>query len=545
VSRTLPGIAVLALLCCAPVTHGQAPTGPGAWASTWLADSLRWGSIEMPPAWGDCPATPHGPHRLPPRPAGSWLGLVFADGRQARWDSLSAAGGALYWPLERACQTLGIEVAWDPDLLRGELLIADTLRCAFIVGAEFLHCGARAMQMRVPVLYLGDRVLLPLDCIDLLTRQVIADRFRFRADSLLLVQQPAPGPVAAMSSEQVGNRCYFAWKLPDSRAATFATDGIATITVDVPGLRLDPSHPPRPEPRAGGCLWAVRPSPGGVTYVLRVDPSVRAWRIQSREQSGDLRLSLSSNAADRNREGYRPWEPPRAAGRERDVGPVVLVLPDPREGDLAEAPGPVRSLLRAVADLVRERLEDGGAEVVVTETAGRPGGWRGVGTRRPAACVCLLPDLAGFALLPGCRLVTAEPLPGERPTFPLDDRSAEPPESNSAPGGRAGTPVLRRWESVAAAHAGGTHRLAWLMQLYLETEFPHGRFARNHWSGAFLEGIDAPAMAIYFGETGSWTQEAPPGGQPDSTEAAIPVPERLAAAIAGAILMFLMGVQSG
>ncbi len=554
-ATALAGLGLLAHATLpAPVALGQGPVpaGRGSFGRTlprseteiWLEDSLRWGGLVMPPAPGDCPATPLGPHRLPARPPGAWLGLVFADGRQSRWDSLSIAGGALYWPLERVCHALGVDVTWDPELMRGELLLADTLRCAFIVGAEFLHCGPRVWQMSAPALYLGNRVLLPLEFLDLMTRETLADRFRFRADSLLLVQRPAPGPLAALTSEQVGNRCYFVWKLADSRGVSFTTDGLASITVEVPGLRLDPGRPPRSGMRAAGCLWAVRPSPEGVAFVLRVDPSVRAWRIQTREQAGEVRLALSTNAADRTREGYRAWYPPQPAARGRAAGAVVLVLPDARDGDLAEAPEAVRSLLRDVAEQVRTRLAESGTRAVILETAGRSNWLRGVGAHQPAACICLLPDLAGHALLPGCRLMTGEPLPGERPQFPLDALSAPAGAGDGSRGGRE-APLLRRWEAVAAAHAGGTHRLAWLMQLYLETAFPSGRFERGHWPGALLDGIDAPALAIYFGEPGGWTGEGPLGAPSDSALVAPPLPERLADAITGAVLMFLMGAQSG
>jgi hypothetical protein len=542
VSRALRWIAAAALCAGGARAPAQVPTPPQT--SIWLADSLRWGGIVMPPAAGDCPAAPAGPHRLPPRPQGNWLGLVFADGRQSCWDSLNAAGGVLYWPLERAAYALNARVVWDPELMRGELVFADTVQCAFIVGAEFLHCGPLAMQMRAPVLYLGNRVLLPVDCLSLMTREILADRFRFSENPPLLLQRPASGPLATMTSEQVGNRSYFAWKLPDSRDVSFTTDGFGTITLDVPGVRLDPAHPPQPEPRAGGCLWAVRPSSAGVAYVLRVDPGIRAWRIQAREQGGEVRLALSANASDRDREGYRPWDPPHARERGKDSGPVVLVLPDPQEGDLAEAPGDVKSLLREVADQVRARLADGEIDVVIMETAGRSNWQRGIGARVPSVCICLLPDLAGRTLPPGLRLVTAEPLPGERPAFPLDELPAPLAAPAKGTGGADG-PVLRRWEAVATAHAGGTHRLAWLMQLYLETEFPSGPFTRGHWPGALLDGIDAPAVALYFGEVGSWAGDEPQGASSDSVYLPPPLSERMATAIAGAVLMFLMGDQSG
>ncbi len=517
------------------------PASPGPAVSPWLADSLRWVGIAMPPALGDCPSEPHGPHRLPPRPEGNWLGVMFADGRQSCWDSLSAISGTLYWPLERACHTLGCPLTWDPVLLRGELLVADTARCGFIVGGEVLQCGGLALQMEAPVLYLGDRVLLPLDCLSLITREIYKDRFTYDVGSRLLVQRPAPGPLAEMTSEQVGNRSYFAWKIPAGTAASFSTDGIATITVHVPGARLDPRNPPRPAACEGGCLWALRPVPDGLDYVLRVDPRVRAWRVQLREKAGEVRLSLSTYAFDRGRDGYSGWAPPEAiAGGERQ-GPVLLVLPDTGGGSFARAPAAVGEFLREVVDQVRARLENGGIEVMVIETTGRSDWLRSAGAHPPSACVCLLPNLGGYDLLPANRLVTAVPLPGERPQAALEDLRAPRVEPEGPRGGRFSPPVLRRWEAVAPAHASGTHRLTWLMGLYLETEFPRATFDQEHWPAVFFDGLDAPAMAIYLGDASRFGEDEPPPAGTDTLWAPSPLPDRLAASIAGAIFMFTMG----
>jgi hypothetical protein len=104
--------------------------------------------------------------------------------------------------------------------------------------------------------------------------------------------------------------------------------------------------------------------------------------------------------------------------------------------------------------------------------------------------------------------------------------------------------VLRRWEAVAPAHARETHRLAWLVELYLETEFPRATFDREHWPVVFFDGFDAPAMAIYLGETARLGEDEPPAAGTDSLWAPASLPDRLAASIAGAILMFTMGAGS-
>ncbi len=497
--------------------------------SAWRADSLLLAEYSLPEPAGACAGQPHGPHRLPPRPGGSWLGLVFADGRPSRWDSLTTISGHYYWSLERACQAFGLGLRWDADLMRGELLEGDSLECGFVVGGEVLVCGEAALQMRAPVLYLSDRLLVPLDFPMLMSGRILSDRFEFQPDSLLLVQRPLQGPVATLASHQVGNRTYYTWPLPDCRQATFRTDGIGTISVDVPGVFLDPSAPPQPPPKGAGCLWALRPHAGGVTFVLRVDPAVRAWRLQWRDQTGELRLTLSTNVGDRRYRTYHPWEPPPPAPDAGPESPIVLALPEWSEWEDGGGAEP----LRAVAQRLQGLLAALGRPVLTVSLTDQTDWAKRVNVHRPAVCICLLPDVAGERLLPGCRLVTAEYLPGRRPMVELH---APDEESGSASG--ADDIALRPWEGTCQAHAESSHRLASLMKLYLQAEFPGLVAAREHRAVAQLEGLDAPTALFYLGDMGAVETE----------DVLLPVPplrERLAEALCGALRTFLRGNGHG
>ena len=486
--------------------------GDAGWIETLPAipvDTLQLRNLTLPSVASDCARGPMGPLRLPPRPGPRALGVILSDGRPSHWDSLFTIGGVRYWPMEEACYALGASLSWQPELLRGELGV-DSLRLGFVVGGEVIRCGARSFQMRSPVLYTLNRLLLPLEFLPQAVDSLLADRFEFRGDSLFLIQRPPGAPSSPLQSQQVGNRTYLTWPLTGQTTAAFRTDGAYGLAVDIPGFYVDPLDPPAPEPKDGACLWAIRPHLEGTEFILRVDPSIRAWRVQWRRDPEQLRLTLSSNLSDRAYRTYRAWEPiPPARSSHRD-GPIVLVLPE-------EA-----GFVRDVGERLRERLEAFGWSVALVEDV-EDGAWTAaVNSRGGVACLCLRADRAGDQLLPGCRIVIASDRPGERSLYPISpERGSESPPSDAA------IPPLLPWDRISAPHDQDSRELGWLLGLYLETEFPALPLRHVRWPAASFEGLDVPGAMVYLGRV------------PAGSRSTLPVAERLAGALAGCLRSYL------
>ena len=502
----------------------------------WRADSLVLADLRPPSSGEECIDRVRGPFRLPPRPTYPALGLLFADGRQARWDSLLTIGGTHYWPLERACAALGATLAWDPTFFRGELTV-DSLTCGFVVGGEVIHFGGQAIQLPAPVLYVGERLLLPLGFVPHAAHLLMADRTSFLADSLILAQRPGAGLEVGPSTRQVGRRTYITWMLPERGRAFLTADGAYGLIVDVPGAEVDPLNPPAFEPRPAACLRAVRPYRGGVEYILSVAATTTAWRVQWPEDSTTLRVTLSSNRGDLAYRTYHPWEAPPALDSPSDSARVILVVPRPWVGESAFAFGTdprclATDLVRQIGYRLREVLEQEGRQVIVLEDAGNHDWTAPANSHGGDLCVCLQPDYSGETLFPGWRIVTPAMRPGERGGHWLRGGGASPADDPAAE-----LPPLRSWEAVDAVYLNRGQDLAWLMRLYLETEFPELRITAPQWPALPFEGLAMPAAIVYIGEFGDAAALAM-----DETTLLV---RRAAGALAGSVRTYFRMVTDG
>lgn len=487
-------IALLLLLLLAPWA-GEAQEPPGDDAG-WRADSLLLADLRLPSSEGPCGAGVDGPFRLPPRPDYPALGLRFADGRQARYDSLLVVGGTRYWALERACAALGANLRWDPAFFRGELTV-DTLSCRFVAGGEIVHFGNEAIQLPAPILYVGERLLLPLAFLPHAISRLLGDRMAFEPDELILTQRPTADRVIIPSTRQVGRRTYFTWMLPERGQAQLRGDGAHGLIVDIPGAEIDPLAPPGFEARPAACLRAVRPYRGGVEYILEVAAETRAWRIQWPEDSTSLRVTLSSNQGDLVYRTYHPWQATPSLGISPDSVRVILVLPRPWGADAAVAAERdprclVTDLVRQIGYRLQEVLQEQAIHVTILEDTGNQTWTAPANSRGGDLCLCFQPDCCGDVLLPGWRIVTPAARSGERDTYWLGAANNES-ESDELP-------PLRDWARIDADYLARAADFAFLMRIYLETEFPALRITAPHWPAQPFEGLAMPAALVYVGD---------------------------------------------
>lgn len=464
----------------------------------------------LPPLVGNraCELAPEAPFVLPPRPRQPVLGVIFADGRPARWDPLEIQGGQLYWPMEDACAALGATLIWDPDLFLGRLLI-DTLTVRFAVGAEIFHCADSARQATAPVLYLGNHLLLPVDAIDLMVDPFLSHRFAFSRDSLLLRQRSGL-PAARFELYTDLGRTHLVWHLDRQPAASLQTDGARTLAVELSGVGVDLRRPPRAAVAGDACLRGVWPMKGGTRFLFRIDPGTVAWQTLWSRERREFHVVLSSQELDRGRLDAFPRWPALRAPRESSAN-VVLALPGGagsrgRDGRLDAANEYVCALADRIGSALRARghaallLEDDGSEdpaLRATAQANARGG---------ALCLFLEADACGDTLAQGYRIVTAATRPGARSLLAVGD-----PQRSTARGLRVerdgAGPALRPWESVAPQHAERSEDLAWFLDLHLRAvrvvngAASRGRVIRQQWPGDPLEGLDMPGAVLYVGRS--------------------------------------------
>lgn len=474
----------------------------------WLSDSLRW--VWRP---GACAEGPRAPYDLPPRPETPALGIVFADGRHARWDPLRVIEGREYWPAERACVALGASLHWSPGSFSGEIEI-DTLLVRFAVGSEIVHCGDEARQLPGPVRYEQNRLLLPVEFVSRVVEPLMGERFRVARDPLRLVQQPGGPQVEGFEIAVARDRTVLSWRLPGEPAARLRSDGSSRLAVELSGALIDPLEADRlfaEAAAAGGDaqLCAVRPFAGGTEFHFEIGPDILAWDAEWRESSSEFRVILSPLRQDLTRGlTYRPWPGGPAAPVSGDAQRrVLLVLPSGGEtrglrGEVAEAADRWVEYACALGEQLRDRLRGMDIEVEILEDS------RGDPTRCAAqandrggfACLLLGPDVCGDRLGADWRVVTAMAAPGGRPMTDLD-------RGGAAPGAR-GTEAdaglrLRLWEEVAPQHAAGSEELAWLLVQHADSALrltgSPAAVSWQRWPTSRLEGLDLPAALLYLG----------------------------------------------
>ena len=399
-----------------------------------------------------------------------------------------------------------------------------------------LRCKGSAWQMSAPVLYLDNRLWLPVDFARFAADSLVPGAFQFLSDSLLLVQRTPDEPVPHVRLRQVGNRTYLTWKLSERPPARLQTDRLEFLGVDLPGIYVDPLSPPAPEPREGACLSSVEPYPGGTRFIFRVDARVRAWREQWRPDAREYRLTLSANEGDLAYRTYHPWDALRASEEAVPPGPIVLVLPDaphPSDGPVVqEAVRYVREIGRRVA----ERLEKAAEEVRVYEEMGDDAWAPVVNARSGSVCLGLRADLAGEALLPGCRIVTHLGPAAQRPFVPLEALPGRHTGSTPEDLPRGGAPApLRLWEGISIPYAAHTDALCGKLGGFLAADFPAADIRFEEWPAAFLEGLDLPAAILYLGELESAPQNRDYEGERRD--------DRLVNAIAATLWTFLRDVR--
>jgi hypothetical protein len=435
--------------------------------------------------------------------------VIFADGRPARWDSLVILGDHWYWPMELACSALGASLVWDPLGFAGEIRL-DTLACRFVVGGEVFHCGERAVQLSAPILYLTNRLLLPLSFVPRVVVACLSDRFVFLPDSLVLAQRPRGPTCSGMRIQLVRDRTYLRWDLTREPQVTLWTDGAARLIVDLPGVFVDPLACPSPEPRAGTCLQSVRPYAGGTQFVFRVASSVVGWRTQWQSDRNEFRVILSSLPDDLGRwKAYKHWPRDLPGPRAIHDGQVVLVLPQ-IAGRLPQGVShpddeSAHGFARTLGERIATALEGLGLSVVIVTDPGptsRSSWTAAVNSHGGFACVCLRPDFVGPAVAQGYRVVSAAAVSGGLSPLSLEEMARDASRDGEQ---HADQPGFRRWAAISPTHGRAAEMLSWMIALHLQAAVPSVSVRRQCWPSAPLRGLDMPGVILYVGSLGEGT----------------------------------------
>ncbi len=468
----------------------------------WDSDSLLFCNLDSLKLGNEINRPVRGPFRLPPRPSRHALGIIFADGRPSRWDSLYVYGSNRYWSADRACNAVGASLAWDPELMRGEIKI-DSLSCGFVVGGEVIHCGPLALQMGAPVIYIDNRLLLPLDFIKRMTETTLSQKFHYNSAAKLLVQiSPLPAS-ADLYIQQIGNRTYIKWPLSAQPEAKISLDGAFGITVSIPDVYINPEKPPEPKARRGSCLWSIVPTPRGTDFTFRVGPAIKAWRLKWHADHNELGLTLTSNAADLAYRTYFPWTTPAVIPSSDSITDVILIIPGNDTGDdVSDLELDAVCCIRDTGEQIKLALEESGYSVLLLTDTERSNLVPALNAQGARLCLMLKPLLAGDRIFPGCNLVAAPDRPGTRP-FALFDRDAAPGSGQArqrTATSQSETLAMRPWRRIAPAHAGSVREFSSLLSIFLRDAFAPAPIRCERWPLLNLEGLDMPALALYLGD---------------------------------------------
>jgi len=434
-----------------------------------------------------------------------------------------------YWSCEAACQALGARLIWNPEQLCGELQI-DSLHCRFMVGGEVIHGGDQAWQLRAPILYAENRLLLPMDFVELAADTLVPGRFRFSPDSLLLIQRPEGEVIELPTIEQVGRRTYVRWRLSEQRDARLRGDGASGLIVEIDGVGVDPAGGGAPAPRSGGCLWAVRPYASGTAFSLKVSSDVRAWRFRWRNDQTLLELTLSENDGDRAYRSYHRWEPPLQARGTLPDAPIALRIPGTDEIEAAgdNLVGTAICQAQECGRTLAQMLEQAGHEVILLEE-GDETDWVAMANQNRARLgLSVRPGQVGGHLLPGIRIVTYDNLPGHLPLEQLETKPT--PRSGDDGLSAASRALMRPWNTVSAAHGPLNLQFGRTISSGLGRAFPAEAVYHLQWPTMALEGLDLPGAVVYLGALDP-NQILGPADEDGS--------HRLAGALAAAVLEFL------
>jgi hypothetical protein len=342
----------------------------------------------------------------------------------------------------------------------------------------------------------------------------------------------------------VGRRTYLKWPYSERPDARFRIDGTGALVVDLGGYFIDPSDPPLPSPRAGTCLWALRPYPSGTEFIFRVDPSIRAWRLQWRTDPREMRLTLSANEGDLAYRTYHPWEatPQTPAPVDRLASVILIRPPSTEDGAPGEAAvGSDQPTLHEIGHQIRDCLEEAGLRVLLLDDDDETSWVAEANALKGGVCLCLRTHSAGEKLLAGCRIVTAPSRPDERSLDLVQTLTPRRSRAAGVPAAGSGGLVspLRRWDSVFAGHSAYSHTLSWLLGLHLAAEFPGLPVREERWPVAFLGGLDSPGAILYVGDLEARTLPEQRGWEPQS--------DRLAAVVVRSLEAFVSrtGIGAG
>ncbi|MBD3235845.1 MAG: hypothetical protein GF330_04005 [Candidatus Eisenbacteria bacterium] len=463
-----------------------------------------------------CGGSPVGPLLLPAPPPGAVLGVRFCDGRASRWDRLWVIGGRWFWALEDACSALRATLFWDPAWLEGELVV-DSLRVRLVVGSELLRCGEQMIQLADRVLYLENRLLLPVSFASRIVGRLLPERWHFDADSLLLSQRP-PGPgITRLRIQEARERVYLRWDVTERPDEQLLFDGAGRLIVEMGGMQADPRGDLTPPPRAGACLRAIWPHSRGTRFIFAIGEPVAGWRTEWRGDRGEFRIVLTTAQADLNGwQAFQPWPatvgaegpggPTVLAGR-REAEPLILVLPslesEPRQQRDAQTQAALRFVRQLGEQLAAAWAALGGEVQIIEQLDSRTRApWTAaVNATGRGICLRLVPDFVGDAVARGYRIVTVSRAPSDQA---LRDLQA-PPAAQS----------LRPWADVASPHLGTNAQLAWILALHLQAAAPEATVRREGWPVAALRGLDMPGAVLYVGRRGE--AEAYPGVEDESS----------------------------
>lgn len=412
----------------------------------------------------------------------SLLVVLPADGRDPQPVPIVTLGDTVSCvPLASLARALALDYAWDPYTYRG-WIANDTLRTRFTFDSPLLVHGGEMLQMQHAVAYERRGVLLPLDILGFLERELSGGRpARWDRRNGEFFWGNAGASIRQVRVEEVARRGTVTIPAPAPQRSLMVWSPIRGLDVLVDGVAALPESLSVSEGR--GTLRVLSCSgwgTGGSRIRLSLGDEVLGASLRYDERASAFEIATTTSRDELDRGGFRPVRPVVPRTSPPGSGVVAVGL----KGDPARDPMEARAALQDIADRLVHILGDTLGVPAVLLTESRSPEIAAEANAHAASCTILL-GLDRYATgSSDVQIWTAAPrLRWET----LTERRADD----------ALTPRPLLWSETPALTAASSERTASRVASHLETLLGSTSVVRGVRPSRWLEGMTMPAVIVY------------------------------------------------
>jgi hypothetical protein len=384
-------------------------------------------------------------------------------------------------PLTALARALALEYSWDPYTYRGWIQ-NDSLRTRFTLDSPLLVHGNELLQMLHPVGYGRQGVLMPVDILGFLERELSGGRpARWDPRAGEFVWGSPSGSIRQVRVDEVARRGTVTIPAPVPDRSLMVWSPLRGLDVLIDGVALYPESlrigQGRGTLRVVSCAgWGER----GARIRLALGEEVLGASLRYDERESTFEIATTTSRDELDRGGFRPVRAAFAGSAARGDGPVAVGI----KSDPARDPMEGSAALGDVADRLVHILSDtlGVPAVLLTETRAPEIASEANALR--ASCTILL-GLDHYAT--GSSAVQVWTAVPRLRWDTLTERRADD----------ALTPRPLLWSETPALAASSSARTASRIASHLETLLGSSAVVRGARPSRWLEGMMMPAVIVY------------------------------------------------